>query len=271
MKKLICAIAILTAVVFVLFFVGCGSKAEKKLFTKLADFSGAKVASMSGAVFADYINPVIPNVTHVYYNTLPDMAQALRSGKVDAISLDMPVALYLVAQNPDLVLFPEVVADDRYGFAVIKGSDLGVKGNEVLQKLWKDGTIADLIGIWFSADETKKILPALNHKSDYNGSAGTIIYGCETTYAPSTYIGPGNKPTGYELDIVTRIAYELNMKVEFVPMAFAGLLPALVSGKVNMVGGCMSITEERKKSVDFIGPNFEGGITLIIKKDRLGD
>ncbi|MCL2480267.1 MAG: transporter substrate-binding domain-containing protein [Spirochaetaceae bacterium] len=259
------------AVVALLLFAGCSGKAggTKKMFSSLADFNGAKIASLSGAVFADYIDPVIPNVSHVYYYTMPDMAHALSSDKVDAVALDMPVALYLAAQNSKFIVYPDVVADDSYAFAVTKGSDLGVKANEVLKKMWENGTIAQLEKIWFSADESKKILPVLNHKPDFNGRAGTIIYGCETTYVPSTYIGPDGKPTGYELDIVTRIAYELNMKVEFVPMAFAGLLSALASGKVNMVGGCMSITEERKKAVDFVGPNFVGGITLVINKDRL--
>ncbi|MCL2219907.1 MAG: transporter substrate-binding domain-containing protein [Chitinispirillia bacterium] len=254
-----------------LFFAGCGSKgAEKKAFASIADFDGAKVASMAGSVFDEFINRAIPNVTHEYYNTMPDMALAVVSGKADAVALDMPVAKYLVAQNPDLALFPDVVEADRYGFAVAKGSELGVKGNEVLNKMREDGTLAKLEELWFSADESQKNLPVLSHNPEFDGSAGTITYGSEATYPPTCYIGSDGKLTGYEIDIVARIAYELNMKAEFVPMAFAGLLPALASGKVNMVGGTMSITEERLKSVDFIGPNFEGGITLVIRKDRLG-
>jgi len=254
-----------------LFFTGCGGKGgEKKAFASLADFDGAKIASLSGAVFADFIDPVIPNVNHVYYNSPADMAQAVMAGRADAIALDMPVAKYLAAQHPGLVLFPYVAADDRYGFAVTKGSQLGVKGNEVLERFREDGTLTKLESIWFGADNSKKALPVLSHRADFNGSAGTLRYACDVTSAPMSYIGSDGSPVGYEIDIVSRIAYELNMNVEFVPMAFSGLLPALASGRAGMVGGSMSITEERKKSVDFIGPNFEGGIALVVRKDRLG-
>jgi polar amino acid transport system substrate-binding protein len=268
MNRWIYAVTVITA----LLFAGCGSKGggEKKAFTSLADFNGAKIATLSGAVFADFIDPVIPNVNHVYYNSPADMAQAVMAGRADAISLDMPVAKYLVTQHQGLVLFPDVVAPDRYGFAVAKGSQLGVKGNEALDRLREDGTLDKLADIWFGTDDSKKVLPVLNHKTDFNGSAGTLRYACDVTSAPMSYTGSSGSPVGYEIDIVSRIAYELNMNVEFVPMAFTGLLPALASGRADMVGGSMSITEERKKSVDFIGPNFEGGITLVVRKDRLG-
>jgi polar amino acid transport system substrate-binding protein len=59
------------------------------------------------------------------------------------------------------------------------------------------------------------------------------------------------------------------MKAEFVPMNFDALLASLASGKVDMVGGSMSITAERQKSVDFVGPYYDGGITLVILEERL--
>jgi polar amino acid transport system substrate-binding protein len=260
----------IAVIVTALLLAACGNGGNKKVFTSLADFDGAKVASLSGAVFAQYLDPVIPNIDHKYYNTLADMAIALSANKIDAVSLDMPVGKYLVAQNPNLVLFPEVVADDRYGFAVAKNSELAVKANDVLQKLKDDGTLAELEKLWLSSDESAKKLPELTYKSDFDGTAGTIRYACETTYVPTSYIGADGKPIGFEIDVVSRIAYELNMNLEVIPMAFSGLLAALESGKADMVGGCMSITEERLKSVDFVGPNYEGGIVLIVKKDRMG-
>ena len=242
---------------------------SKKTFAVLADFEGTRIASLNGAIFPDFINPVIPNVEHKYFNTYPDIVMALSADKVDAAAFDMPIAKYLVAQNDNLMVFPNIIADDRYGFAVTKGSDFGVKGNEILQKLKENGTIAELDKIWFSSDESKKILPKLDYKPDFDGSAGSIKYATESTMVPMSYIDSNGKPTGFEIALVSIIAYELNMTVEFTSMAFDALLPALASGKANMVGGSMSMTEERLKSVDFIGPNYEGGIVLVIKKDRL--
>jgi len=265
MKKIICVLLVL-----ILFLAGCaGGGGGNAPIASLSDFEGLKVATLTGTMFASYIDPVIPNVEYKYFNSLPDTVASLSSGKADALALDMPVAKYLVAGNPGLVIFPDVVADDRYGFAVTKGSELAVKGNEALQKLKENGTVGELEKIWFSPDESKKVLSELNYIDGFNGSAGTLRYGCENTTVPMSYLGPGGDPVGFDLDIARRIAYELNMNIEFVPMSFDALLTSLASGRVDMVGGSMSITEERRKSVDFIGPYFEGGVVLVIKNERL--
>jgi ABC-type amino acid transport substrate-binding protein len=265
MKKIISLLAIAA-----LIFASCEKNSRKKTFASIADFEGAKVASLAGSIFADYVNKAIPNVEHKFFNSTPDIVTALLAGKVDAAALDMPVAKYFVMQNPDIIIFPEAVDADRYGFAVPKGSELGAKGNEVLQKLKEKGVIEELENIWFSADESKKVLPKLTHKEDFDGSAGTIKYACDATTIPMSYMGSDGKPLGFDLDIINRIAYELNMSIEFTPMNFSELLPSLAAGKFDMAGGSMSITEERLKSVDFIGPYCEGGIVLVVRKERVG-
>ena len=267
MKKVISTLCVFVMVM--LLVSGCSAGGNDKVFSTLADFGGAKVGSLTGAVFAKFIDPLIPNVQHQMYNSTSDTAAALIAGKIDAMSLDMPVAMYLVAQNSALALFPEVVAEDRYGFAVTKGSALAEQGNAVLEMLRENGTLAELESYWFSADESGKAMPELTHKADFDGSAGTIKYGCDTTLVPMSYIGANGAPMGLDLDVIRRIAYELNMSIEFVPMNFDALLTSLAAGKVDVVGGTMSMTEERMKSVDFIGPYFEGGVVFVVKADRL--
>ncbi|MDR2578606.1 MAG: transporter substrate-binding domain-containing protein [Chitinispirillales bacterium] len=269
------------ALIFVaLYVVGCaqttngstGGSANGRMFTSFSDFIGARVASEAGSVFSQFIDPVIPGVRYKYFSALSDALAALTAGKVDAVTLDLPVAMYTVARDPTFAIFPFVLAEDRYGFAVAKGSELGVRGNEILKKLLETGIVCESEQLWFSADEDKKALPKLEHRLDFDGTAGTIRYGHQSTMAPMSYYSPEAGPLGFDLDIVSRIAYEMNMNVEFVSIpSFDALLPALASGKVNMVGGSMSITEERLRLFDFIGPYFEGGTAFLIKKSRMGE
>jgi ABC-type amino acid transport substrate-binding protein len=249
---------------------GSGSPGGKRVFTSLADFSGSRIASETGSVFELYIDRVISNVEHVHYVSLAEIVSALQAERVDAVALDMPVALYLTARNSSLAVFPFVVAEDKYGFAVTKGSELGVMGNDVLKRLRGDGIIAELEKQWFSEDEGIKVLPVLRHRPDFDGSAGTIRFGCQNTLIPMTYATPDGLPVGFDLDIVHRIAYDLNMNLTVVTMPFGELLPALAAGEIDMAGGSMSITAERLEAVDFIGPYFEGGTTLVIKRSRMG-
>jgi ABC-type amino acid transport substrate-binding protein len=240
------------------------------VFTSLADFSDKKIASEHGSVFAKFIDRIIPNVEHRYYTTFDAIVAALQTDVVDAIALDMPVALHLVAHKDDFAIFPYVISVDSYGFAVPKGSRLCEDGNNILLKLKDSGVITDAEMYWFAADSGEvRAIPRLDHNPNFDGSAGTIMFGCETTLRPMSYAAPDGKPVGFDIDIVNRLAYELNMRVEVVPMPFGELLPALLAGRLSMAGGSMTITDERKETVDFIGPYFEGGTAFVVKKERL--
>lgn len=261
------------AVVFALMFScsrgGSGGSAAggAAVFNSLADFSGKRIASESGSVFAKFIDRIIPNVDHSYYLTFDDIVAALNADRVDAIALDVPVALYLVAHNKNLAVFPYVVSVDNYGFAVPKGAHICEAGNEVLRGFMESGVIGDAEMYWFAADDGReKSMPRLDHRKDYDGSAGTIRFGCESTLFPMSYASSDGKPLGFDIDIINRIAYELNMKVSVVSMPFGELFPALLAGRLDMVGGSVTITEERSELVDFIGPYFQGGTALVIKK-----
>ena len=55
-----------------------------------------------------------------------------------------------------------------------------------------------------------------------------------------------------DIEVISRVAYELNMKLEIISMNFGSLLEALLSKKVDVVGGSMSITPTRQEKVDFV-------------------
>jgi polar amino acid transport system substrate-binding protein len=275
MKRLIKSVQMNINVIAVAVLIICscsrnGNGGGANTFTSLADFSGKKIASESGSVFAQFIDRIIPNVDHRLYYAFDDIVAALRTGKVDAVALDMPVALYFVAHNDEFAVFPYVISVDNYGFAVPKGSRLFVAGNDALRKLQENGAIDEAEKRWFAAgDDKEKTIPEFDYRDDFDGSAGTIRFGCENTLSPMSYTSSSGKPMGFDIEILQRLAYELNMKVEVVAMPFGDLLPALLSGHLDMAGGSMTITGERQESVDFIGPYFEGGTALVVKKRNM--
>lgn len=249
---------------------GSSGVPAKRVFTSLADFGGARIASESGSVFPQFIDRVIPNVEHVPYVSLSDVVGDLLAGRIDAVSLDMPIALYLAARNSSLAAFPFVVAEDDYGFAVAKGSPLQIAGNEALRSLRESGLIGELEKQWFASDEGVKVLPKLTHRPDFDGSGGNIRYGWQNTLIPMAYATPEGVPIGFDLDIAHRIAYEMNMTLTVTTMPFDRLFPALLAGEIDMAGGSISITLERLETADFIGPYFEGGTALVVRRNRMG-
>lgn len=242
------------------------ARTEGKTYSALSDFSGTVIGTVYGTVFEEFINPVIPNVTYKHYASVADTEAALSSGEIDAFAIDLPIAKYITARNVKFTIFPDVVAGDRYGFAVKKGSPLAKDGNEALKKIIESSVVSELEKTWFSTRESVKTLPENTYKRDFDGSAGTIRFGYANGNIPMSYVDVNGKPAGFDLDIVSRIAYELNMAVEFVPMSFDELFAALDAGEIDMAGGSMSITDERLKTYDFIGPSYDGGVVLVVRK-----
>ncbi len=241
-------------------------QAAGKPLTRLADFKGKKIASLTGTAFDVSIDRVVPDVTHMYFNDASAMIQAVRAGKVAAWAADAPVARLVAAQFPDLAILPELICVDHYGLAVRKGDPLGQKASEVIARFKKDGTMKAMEDKWFGADASSKKLPDLAGQDGFDGRAGVIRFGHDTVTEPMSYVGDQGASLGLDVELAVRIAHALNMKIERVPMNFGALLSALQAEKVDMVAGCMTITEERKKSVDFTIPYYSGGQALLIKK-----
>ena len=68
--------------------------------------------------------------------------------------------------------------------------------------------------------------------------------------------------------MIREIGKRMNVEVEFVNMGFDGLIPALMTNNIDIVVSGVTITEERKKRVDFCEPYYQAGQGLMI---RVGD
>lgn len=79
----------------------------------------------------------------------------------------------------------------------------------------------------------------------------TIIVGTEGTYPPFEFHDKSGALVGYDIDLIDAVAAKMGKKVKWVDMAFDGLIPALMTNKIDMVAACMSVTKERSKKVSF--------------------
>ena len=71
---------------------------------------------------------------------------------------------------------------------------------------------------------------------------------------------------GFEIDVAKRLAADSGWKVEFVPTAWDGIIPALLAKKFDVIIGGMSVTPERSKSVLFSAPYSHSGVQLAANK-----
>ena len=71
---------------------------------------------------------------------------------------------------------------------------------------------------------------------------------------------------GFDIELAHHVARKLGMKLEVVDMDFGGMIPALVSGKVDVIGACITITPERAERVLFSEPYYTGGIAALVRE-----
>lgn len=114
------------------------------------------------------------------------------------------------------------------------------------------------------------VMAACGSKSD-SGSGegkgkGTYKIGIDTTYPPFEFEKGGNYE-GIDVDLINAIAKDQDFKVKLEAMDFSGIIPAMQAGQLDVGMGGMSITDERKKKVDFSDPYFDAGLTVVVKKD----
>ncbi len=79
----------------------------------------------------------------------------------------------------------------------------------------------------------------------------TLLVGTESTFRPFEFRDPSGELVGFDVDLVNILAEKIGKKVEFVDMAFDGLIPALLVGKIDIIAAGMSATAERAKRIAF--------------------
>jgi len=78
-----------------------------------------------------------------------------------------------------------------------------------------------------------------------------ITVGTEGTYPPFEYYDENNVLTGFDIEMMYLVGGKLGLGIEFVDMAFDGLIPALITNKIDLIAAAMNATEERSRVVDF--------------------
>ena len=76
----------------------------------------------------------------------------------------------------------------------------------------------------------------------------------EGTFAPFSFTDPSGHLQGFDVDVANEICKRIGASCEFVVTDFPGLIPALLVGKIDVIISAMVITQERLKTIDFVGP-----------------
>ena len=95
----------------------------------------------------------------------------------------------------------------------------------------------------------------------------TLVVGMELQYPPFETSNAKGEPEGISVDLANALGTYLGKKVEIQNIAWSGLIPAVQSGKIDIILSSMSVTDERAKSVTFSKPYAHSTLAILANKD----
>ena len=99
---------------------------------------------------------------------------------------------------------------------------------------------------------------------------GKLRVGMEPGYMPFELKNQKGQIIGFDVDMATRMAKAMGVELELVDTAWDGIIPALLTGKFDVLMSGMTLTQERNMSINFAPPYIVIGQSILIKKDLDG-
>jgi polar amino acid transport system substrate-binding protein len=257
---------VLAMLLLSVFMGGCVQNKAPKMAT-LDDVAQKRIGVLIGTVDDKLAAGRFPNATILRYNSVSDLVQALKSKKVDAAIYNLYTVQNIMKANPEIGMLTANFCTTPVGIGFNKNNPaLRAKFNAFLKGLKADGSFATMYRKWYEQDLDDAKMPELGR----NQMGAKVRLGVAVGDLPS--IGYVNgEYIGFDIELLQNFAKKEKLNLEIQTMDFGALIAALAAGKIDMIADCISITEERKKQIDFSDPYMEDKTAVFALKANLAD
>ncbi len=98
---------------------------------------------------------------------------------------------------------------------------------------------------------------------------GTLKVGL-STFVPWAMLDKSGELVGFEVDVAKKLAEDIGVEIEFIQTKWSGIIPALLTGKFDIIIGGMSVTPERNISVNFTDAYEYSGQSIVANLETAG-
>ena len=238
------------------------SKSETKKIEKTDDLEGAKIGVQLGTTGAIYAKDV-KDANVQEFNKAADAVMALSQGKVDCVIIDEQPAKVFVSQNDGITILGEDFANEDYA-AVIKkdNTKLLEDVNKALGEIKADGTLDKIISSYIPTEGQEK---GSYHYTQTVTSGEKLVMATNAQFPPYEYY-ESNEIIGIDVEIGRAIADKLGRVLSIEDMEFDSIINAVSSGKADIGLAGFTITEDRKKQINFSDSYTTSKQVIIVKK-----
>ena len=259
-------IFIFTVAIFAFLFSACESKSDvipNRVFC-INDLSHKKVGVQIGNtadIYATEYGGDTAKIDVERYTKLADAVQALLQGKIDAVLSDDQPAKAFVRLNPSLRILDEVFVSETYAGVVAKENLALLDSINVAMQKMRDEGIYDSVYNTF-----------INQTSNYHyqkkvTTGKPLVMATNAQFPPYEYY-EGQEIVGLEIEMIKYITDYLNRPYEIQDIEFDAVINAVMSGKADVGFSGFTVTEDRKKSINFTEPYTESKIVVIVRGDK---
>ncbi|HHT45515.1 MAG TPA: transporter substrate-binding domain-containing protein [Fastidiosipila sp.] len=222
---------------------------------------GIKVAVQAGTI-GDLIAQDMLGADNVdQYHLYVDAITAVKQNKVQGAIMDLGPAEKFLQANPDLMIYDDELTEENYAFGIKKDNkELLDAVNEALAELSASGELKRIFDKYVN-DE-----PGAGDDIDLNkGASGKLIMGTESGFPPYE-MRKGDTVVGIDIEIMAAVAKAIDKELVIEDMQFDSLIPAVQSGKIDIIAAGLTVNEERKKEIDFSDDYVIGAKQVLVVK-----
>lgn len=97
--------------------------------------------------------------------------------------------------------------------------------------------------------------------------AKVYVVGTDAAYAPFESQNEKGEIVGFDIEVVQAVAAKAGIQVKIVNTPWEGIFNALTQGDRDMIASAVTITEERKQTMDFSAPYFDAQQLIAVKEN----
>lgn len=235
--------------------------------TSLSDLNGKKIAVQEGTTGDLLCTPgedndiITDDSTEVQrFKKGTDAIVSLNNGGVDAVVIDKNPAETFVANNEGkLKLIEDNTTTEQYAIAVGKGNtELLARINSGLEKIKANGTFDKLVSEYIGGDSGTE---------ETTDTSRVINVGTNAEFPPFEYMNDNGDVDGFDVAVMNAIGEAQGFQVKFTNMEFKSLIASLSTGSLDAVIAGMTVTDERKQSVDFSDSYYTATQCIVLPQD----
>ncbi len=94
--------------------------------------------------------------------------------------------------------------------------------------------------------------------------AKKLVVAQDTTFPPMEFLDDSKATIGFDVDLMNALAQEAKLDIEFKSVSWDGIFAGVQNGTYDIIASSVTITEERKQTMDFSDPYVNAGQILVV-------